>query len=952
MSPTRLTPRTVPFVVALLIAAASPAGMAADRTTATGHWRLSCQAKAPGAEEAGGTIDEAALRAALREGLTVLGIETPPADEAGLAEGGAVTTLFVPVILSASGAESSYFTSELTLTNKGTTPATLDLTYTASAGGGSGTVHDTLGAGQQRILPDAIEYLRGLGLQIGTEGSRVGTLRIRFSGLSSPAEAFATIRTATATPEGRAGLAYSGVDVLALPRPVRLPTSAVSSGSYRSTNSGTGDVFPAPAPAGPWGSDLTVFEGLAPNGTWRLFASDDFSGDTGTFSGGWCLRLVTTSQTWEGCNTAPMRIPGTGTGASTGAAADVYPSVIEASGVAGTILKATVRLQGVSHAYVNDLDVLLAGPTGATALVLSDTGGRASSANLTFDDVGTPILVGGLRQNAQDRSNIAFQNAGAPGEGDIVVRTTVVSGDPAHPLTRTLPDENLAPGGFFQYSGILGSQGLTTGWAIVEKVAGSAPIHVYGVVNDMGNSDGSYVPGQQTAHLAGSTSVWIPVVVESGAFSSELVLANLEKADRTVSLTFWADGLTNSSKSATFSVSVKAGEQKVIPNLMKYMRDENVSGMPPAGTSLAGSLKATIFSGDFSSLFVGARTSAPGSKGRYGLFYTGVPSKSKLSSKAWLFGLQQNAENRTNLALVNSPDTGTATDVFKIELFDGSTGALAGTKADVSLTSNQWVQIGSVLSEVAPSAPHAWAAITRSSGSAPFLAYAVLNDGAGPGLRSGDGAFVWAVPDCTFTVPSGRSLGWSGGTTSLDVSTTSGCWWSATTDSPWISVPSGFVAEGSTSVSYSVSPNLSSATRTGTIASAGKSFVVTQLGNGPGQYDGSWTGTTSQTKPISFTIDRNEVTTLSLSLSATVGQCSLNGSFTAENSPRPVVVDGKLSTTYSISGSGGGASVGVSGTFASAKSASGSWNVTVIVSGSTFCIGFPGASATWTATRP
>jgi len=35
--------------------------------------------------------------------------------------------------------------------------------------------------------------------------------------------------------------------------------------------------------------------------------------------------------------------------------------------------------------------------------------------------------------------------------------------------------------------------------------------------------------------------------------------------------------------------------------------------------------------------------------------------------------------------------------------------------------------------------------VTRISGNNPFIAYAVINDGSGPGGRSGDGAFVAAT---------------------------------------------------------------------------------------------------------------------------------------------------------------------------------------------------------------
>ena len=47
-------------------------------------------------------------------------------------------SLFVPVILSAAGQKQSFFTSELTLTNRGDQDVKLDYSYRADRGGGSG----------------------------------------------------------------------------------------------------------------------------------------------------------------------------------------------------------------------------------------------------------------------------------------------------------------------------------------------------------------------------------------------------------------------------------------------------------------------------------------------------------------------------------------------------------------------------------------------------------------------------------------------------------------------------------------------------------------------------------------------------------------------------------------------------------------------------------------------
>ncbi len=126
-------------------------------------------------------------------------------------------TLFVPVILVSSGLAGSFYTSEMVLTNRGTTPASITYTYVASTGGGSGSAPDSLAPGEQRIVSDAIDYLREKGVPLPDTGNRVGTLRVAFAGLSSASAAAVTVRTTSPVPPGaatgRAGLAYAGLPV-------------------------------------------------------------------------------------------------------------------------------------------------------------------------------------------------------------------------------------------------------------------------------------------------------------------------------------------------------------------------------------------------------------------------------------------------------------------------------------------------------------------------------------------------------------------------------------------------------------------------------------------------------------------------------------------------------------------------------------------------------------------
>ena len=114
----------------------------------------------------------------------------------------------VPIVLSSGGLAGSFYTSELALTNRGTTGATVRFTYTAAFGGGGGSATDTLPAGRQKTVADAVAYLISIGTPIPASGNRGGVLRVDFTGLSSADAGAVTVRTTTALPGGRAGLSY------------------------------------------------------------------------------------------------------------------------------------------------------------------------------------------------------------------------------------------------------------------------------------------------------------------------------------------------------------------------------------------------------------------------------------------------------------------------------------------------------------------------------------------------------------------------------------------------------------------------------------------------------------------------------------------------------------------------------------------------------------------------
>lgn len=66
-------------------------------------------------------------------------------------------------------------------------------------------------------------------------------------------------------------------------------TSLYWCGNYE----GESDSMPSPAPSAPYGTDLDVLKQTdpCPNGTWRLYISDDRQGQTGALYGSWTLRF-------------------------------------------------------------------------------------------------------------------------------------------------------------------------------------------------------------------------------------------------------------------------------------------------------------------------------------------------------------------------------------------------------------------------------------------------------------------------------------------------------------------------------------------------------------------------------------------------------------------------------------------------------------------------------------
>jgi subtilisin-like proprotein convertase family protein len=102
--------------------------------------------------------------------------------------------------------------------------------------------------------------------------------------------------------------------------------------------------------------------------------------------------------------------------------ASVYPSTIAVDGLKGTIRDVNLVLNNLQHTDPDDVQVLLVGPRGQTAIVLADVGGGVGVDDVTLrlDDEATESLpnLGTLQSGAFRPTSIVFGsiafNAPAP----------------------------------------------------------------------------------------------------------------------------------------------------------------------------------------------------------------------------------------------------------------------------------------------------------------------------------------------------------------------------------------------------------------------------------------------------------------------------------------------------------------------------------------------------------
>ncbi|MGA7993241.1 MAG: hypothetical protein WCC53_17575 [Thermoanaerobaculia bacterium] len=404
---------------------------------------------------------------------------------------------------------------------------------------------------------------------------------------------------------------------------------------------------------------------------------------------------------------------------------------IPTSGNQGGTLLLSAPSAGVRATVRTSADTVAPQPVGRAGLAYADSDPASSSSTAR-------LYVYGLRTNDADRSNLAVCNMG----GDPVsLKVTVVSGDEGRSFEVTAGVPLPLPAyGWYQYSGVLNSSGFSSGYAIVERVSGSGPFGAYGVVNDQKTNDGSFIPA--LAGTQNGTRLTIPVLVETGAFESELILTNRGNASAHFTLRYVESLSPAKGPGGITSIDVAAGRQMIIPRAIDFLRSKGVGIGARGEAGYAGSVQVQVSGVGLESVFAGARTSSLSpAGGQFGLFYQGIDSSQEASDTAFVLGLKADVNNRSNVAVVNTGEDGSGPLTLELQVLDGSEGGKAvGQLLSVDLNPGQWAQPYGFFAS--GGVPNGYVRITRTAGTAPWIAYGVINDGGNPGERTGDGAYV------------------------------------------------------------------------------------------------------------------------------------------------------------------------------------------------------------------
>lgn len=176
-------------------------------------------------------------------------------------------SLQVPAVLDVFGVGGSHFTSDLVAVNRSAADTTVQLSYApapGTSGSGGPVFARTLAAGHQLHLPDVIAALRASGYTLDpVPAPKLGTLFLRFLGITDPALVYAGSRASTPNPNGDVGGSF-GTFYSASPPGGICESVCFTYGLRESPAFRTNLALvhaPASPDAGPLGLEVQVFDG-------------------------------------------------------------------------------------------------------------------------------------------------------------------------------------------------------------------------------------------------------------------------------------------------------------------------------------------------------------------------------------------------------------------------------------------------------------------------------------------------------------------------------------------------------------------------------------------------------------------------------------------------------------------------------------------------------------------
>jgi hypothetical protein len=349
---------------------------------------------------------------------------------------------------------------------------------------------------------------------------------------------------------------------------------------------------------------------------------------------------------------------------------------------------------------------------------------------------GATKAVFGLRQTERDRSNLALYN---PGDVPVTLRVTIHAGSGDGRTAVVADGVALEPLGWKQIDKVLVSAGFEQGWAVVERTSATGVFGAYGVVNDNGTNDGSFIAG--TDRRATGSRVAIPVIVDTTAFRSELVVANSAAEPATLRMSYVESLRPDVAQGGEATLVVPPATQLLIGDAAAFLRERGIAIPTAVQGGAAGTIRVTVSGVPLGSVFVAARVSSQAEAGSYGLFVPGIPEGEAARVDAVVAGLVSDERSRSNVAIANVGDAADGAVTLEVRCFDGEAGGVERGGPEVAtLAPGQWKQLSGILRT--KGIRSGWATVRRSAGKAIWLAYGVVNDGAAPGQGTGDGAVV------------------------------------------------------------------------------------------------------------------------------------------------------------------------------------------------------------------